>query len=264
MVRAGQIGQILRGDHFWYLGGLYANPLALWAGLVLLLTGLWRRPSWLVAPLLLVGLSFGASLFTISDLFITHYALLHPLLIGLAGLSLQSWVVPSPRMATGLDRMLRWCAYGLLVIWLALDLNATVNYHRALTRTGGLADHSDATYHLAYYLQFNGLGAPIALDWGLDAPVRYLSQGTVQPIEIFGYASPDAPDAAFDDRLAQFLPNPDNVYLLRGPDQSVFAGRRAAFLTAIAASGLTAHPEAEFSQRDGTVLFEVWRVEPAQ
>ena len=264
VVRAGQIGQILRGDHLWYLGGIYANPVALWAGVALLLTGLWRRPSWLLAPLLLVALSFGASLFTISDLFITHYALLHPLLVGLAGLSLHAWVMPSAQVSTNVNRMLRWGAYGLLALWLVLDLNATVNYHRALTRTGGLADHSDATYHLAYYLQFNGLGAPIALDWGLDAPVRYLSQGAVRPIEIFGYASPDAPDVAFDDRLAQFLPNPDNVYLLRAPDQSVFAGRREAFLTAAAASGLTAHPEAEFSQRDGTVLFELWRAEPAQ
>ncbi|MEZ4611539.1 MAG: hypothetical protein R2838_15110 [Caldilineaceae bacterium] len=82
-------------------------------------------------------------------------------------------------------------------MWLALDLTATVRYHGALARSGGLADHADTSYHLAYYLRYNGLGAPIALDWGFDAPVRFLSAGTVRPIEVFGYASPGAPDADF-------------------------------------------------------------------
>jgi hypothetical protein len=104
------------------------------------------------------------------------------------------------------------------------------------------------------------LGAPIALDWGFDAPVRYLSQGTVRPIEIFGYASPVAPDEGFETRLAHFLPNSNNVYLLRAAEQSVFAGRREAFLDTVAAAGRTAEVESHFSQRDGTVLFEVWRV----
>jgi hypothetical protein len=31
----------------------------------------------------------------------------------------------------------------------------------------------------------------------MDATVRFLSRGTVTPIEIFGYASPAAPDADF-------------------------------------------------------------------
>jgi hypothetical protein len=259
-IRWQQLGQTLRGDHLWYLGGIYANPLAPWATLAALAIGLWRRPGWLAAPLALLAASIGLSLFTISDLFVTHYALLQPLLIGVVGLGFAAWLLPLPTVA--MNRTVRWSAWGLIALWLLLDVNASLSYHRALDRTGGLADHSDATYHLAYYLRYNGMGAPIVLDWGLEAPVRYLSEGTVRPIEIFGYESPEAPDEAFTARLEMFLPNPDNVYLLRAPDQSVFAGRREAFVAAAAARGLSPVLEERFAQRDGTILFELWRVVP--
>ena len=149
-----------------------------------------------------------------------------------------------------------------MALWVAADLVATVRYHTFLTRTGGLGDHSDVTYHLAYALRYQGLGAPIALDWGFDAPVRYLSEGTVTPIEIFGYATPTAPDAEFVARLQLFLGNPDNVYLLHTPAATVFQGRREQFLAAAQAAGLRAQLESTFAQRDGTPLIELWRLLP--
>jgi hypothetical protein len=110
-------------------------------------------------------------------------------------------------------------------------------------------------------LQYNGRGAPVALDWGMDASLRYLSQGTVTPLEIFGYASPEAPDSGFAGRLAPFLANPNNVYLLRAPGQEVFRGRRALFVEQAAATGGTPVLDEVFTQRDGTPLYEVWRVD---
>jgi hypothetical protein len=154
----------------------------------------------------------------------------------------------------------RWAWVLLVAVWVVLDLRPTLLYHQALGRSGGLADHSDATYHLAYHLRYNGLSAPIALDWGMDAPVRYLSENSVRPIEIFGYESPTAPDENFVGRLDSFLGNPDNVYLLHAPGQTVFAGRREAFMAAVAEQGLNATLEQSFTQRDGTPLFELWRV----
>ena len=106
------------------------------------------------------------------------------------------------------------------------------------------------------------MGAPLALDWGMDAPVRYLSQGSVTPIEIFGYTTPDAPDTEFGTRLAPFLENPDNTYLLHAPSATVFQGRRELFLAAVAVTGRVAVLEQVFTQRDGTPLFEIWRVRP--
>jgi alpha-beta hydrolase superfamily lysophospholipase len=50
--------------------------------------------------------------------------------------------------------------------WIAIDLTHTVAYHRALAQSGGLGDHSDASYHLAYHLRYNGMGAPIGARLG--------------------------------------------------------------------------------------------------
>lgn len=263
-VRGNQVWQVLRGEQFWYLGAVLVNPLAPWLALLLLLAGLVRDWRLLLAPLLLAAGVFAASLFTISDLFVTHYVLLQPLLVGVAALGAGAWLehppvragMTPPRSLSAMTPVLA----GLLAIWLVTDLGATLGYHRALAQSGGLADHSDASYHLAYHLQYNGMGAPIALDWGMDAPVRYLSQGTVTPIEIFGYASPDAPDAEFAARLAPFLENPDNTYLLHAPPATVFQGRREAFFAAIAAAGRTPMLEQQFAQRNGAPLYEIWRV----
>jgi hypothetical protein len=209
----------------------------------------------MVIPLALLLLAVAASCFTISDLFVTHYALIQPLTLVVAALGLalagQRW---------GQTRWGQWLLAMVVIAWAILDLRPTLLYHRALAASGGLADHSDASYHLAYSLRYNGLGAPIALDWGMDAPVRFLSENAVQPIEIFGYESPAEADAAFAARLDSFLGNPNNVYLLHAPGQTVFNGRREAFLAEVAARGLTATHESSFTQRDGTPLYEVWRV----
>jgi hypothetical protein len=263
-VRWNQVWQVLRGEQFWYLGAVLVNPLAPWLALLLVLAGFVRDWRLLLAPLLLATGVFAASLFTISDLFVTHYVLLQPLLVAGAALGAAAWLehppvsarMTQPRSLSVMTPVLS----GLLAIWLVTDLGATLGYHRALAQSGGLADHSDASYHLAYHLQYNGMGAPIALDWGMDAPVRYLSRGTVTPIEIFGYAAPDAPDAEFAARLAPFLANPDNTYLLHAPPATVFQGRREAFFAAIAAAGRTPVLEQQFAQRDGAPLYEIWRV----
>ena len=220
----------------------------------------------MLPPLLLVGAAFVASLFTVSALFVTHYVLLQPLLVAVAALALDT---AAGVEGTG-DTRRRWPAprsrqivVGIaLLCWVALDLTSTIRYHRTLSVSGGLADHSDASYHLAYYLQYNGMGSPIVLDWGIDAPVRYLTAGTVTPIEIFGYASLTVPDTEFDARLTPFLDNSDNRYLLHAPSSTVFGGRREAFFQAVEARGYVASLEQQFEQRDGTPVYEIWHAGP--
>lgn len=255
IIRVSQLRQVLTGTHFWYLGGSYGNSLAIWGGGVIVLVALVSRPRVLLPPLLLLLATFAASLFTISDLFITHYALLQPLLIGVIALAIHFYFFINKGA-----KFRRLFGTLLVALWLLLDVTATARYHNALTRSGGLADHSDAGYHLAYYLRYNGLGAPIALDWGFDAPIRYLSEGTVTPIEIFGYDAVNTPDDGFGARVQTFLDNQNNVYLLHTPQATIFAGRRELFLAAVTQQGLTAQLETTFAQRDGTPLYEVWRV----
>lgn len=261
VTRFTQIGHVITGDHLWYLGSVYGNPLAIWVGSIVVLIVLVQRPRWLLPPLLLVVAIFVASLFSISDLFITHYALVQPFLLSLIALAIYGCCFADSR-ERGRARQRRRLGMIIVVLWVLLDLTVTARYHGALTRSGGLADHSDASYHLAYYLRYNGLGAPIALDWGFDAPVRYLSEGAVAPIEIFGYDAVSVPADDFSANVERFLNNPGNVYLLHAPHATVFAGRREVFLQKVAEAGLIAQLETTFAQRDGTPLYEVWRAVP--
>lgn len=262
-VRLSQLVQVLRGDQFWYLGGSYANAIAPWLALAALAAGILLAPRRTLPPAGLLAAGVLLSVFTISDLFVTHYALLQPLAIAAVAVALDvMWQAARPSLKNG--RAWRGAVVLAVALWLALDLSATLRYHGALSRSGGLSDHSDASYHLAYFLRHNGMGAPLALDWGIDAPVRFLSQGVVTPIELFGYASPERPDADFATRLGQFLPNPDNVYLLHAPGRTVFAGRREAFMAEAEAHGLSLRRIEQFTQRDGEPLFEVWRAMPPE
>jgi hypothetical protein len=141
-----------------------------------------------------------------------------------------------------------------------LDLRATAAYHSALTRSGGLVDHSDASYHLAYDLRYGSMGAPVVLDWGMEAPVRFLSEGSVRPIEVFGYSSLSEPDDAFFQRIEPFLGNADNVYLLRAPGNVLFRGRREIFERMVHERDGRLEREKVYTQKDGTPLYELWRV----
>ncbi len=260
LVRLGQLAQLLRGDHFWYLGGVYGNRAApgLAAGAVAGgLIANWRR---VAPPLLLVAAFVLLSTVTPSDLFITHFALAAPLLAGTVAIAGATLVAAAQRAAPQAGRVARGLAALALVLWLALDVTAAWRTHGALARSGGLADHSDASYDLAAFLRGNGYGAPIALDWGMDATVRFLSEGAVTPIEIFGYESPAAPDADFAERLAPYLARADAVFLLRAEGNEVFAGRRERFEAEAATLGAMPELVERFAQRDGVPLYELWRL----
>lgn len=298
-----QLLQTLGGNHLWYLGTVEHNALAPWLALALPAAALSRPAGRRVVgpPLLLLAAAFAASLFTVSDLFITHYALLHPLAIAVAGVGLHElwrWsgskgeaeMNRAPVSGTALrgrrqetnslvwERLrflassdplkplfrrasaLRFILVLLVCAAALLDLRATVAYHNALARSGGLVDHSDASYHLAFDLRHGGLGAPIVLDWGMEAPIRFLSAGSVRPIEIFGYASLLEPDEGFDQRIEPFLDNVDNVYLLRAPGNELFQGRREVFERIVAARNGRLQREQVYAQLDGTPLYERWRI----
>jgi hypothetical protein len=274
VTRLEQLVQVLRGDHFWYLGAVFANQLAPWLALLVIVVGAARAPGVVLPPLLLLAGAVLTSIFTVSDLFVTHYALLQPLALAVVGIALGAVLqaptgglaplrrTTRPALHSGVSHLL---VGAFFLTWVAIDLTNTFAYHRALAQSGGLGDHSDASYHLAYHLRYNGMGAPIALDWGMDAPVRYLSEGAVTPIEIFGYASPAAPDAEFAEPAGALSgKSGQRTYLLHSEDATVFQGRAEVFFDSVAAQGLTAVRQQVISQRDGTPLYEIWKVQRQQ
>jgi hypothetical protein len=270
--RISQIGALLRGDHFWYLGEEFSNPFAPWlaAGLLALALAFASPESRrrLLVPVGLLFLIVAQSAFTVSDLFITHYAMLLPLIPISAGVAAAALLgrMPGAFIETEPGRgvslapaLMAFCLLGAITLWWTADLWTAARYHEVLGISGGYAAHSDAVYDLSAYLDQFEPAAPLALDWGLDSPVRFLTTGRVNPLEVFGYDSLDAPDSGFADRVAPFLEDPRTLYLAHAPDATVFQGRVDALAELADAQGLDLQETARFSERNGRPLFIVYR-----
>ncbi len=233
--RLGQTRNFLEGNHFWYLGGNASDLLAfpVWlAGLgiagVALAAGR-RQPDLrrlALAALLLyayTALLLLQSPLTPTALWYTHLAIFSPYL---ALAVAAAWDIPFRLLGRLTALWLTNAAAVLFALILgASSLTADVGYHRALARSGGLADHSDTSYRLADYLRQNGITRPYALDWGFKAPLILISQGEVDPIEIFGYERVDAPPEGVAEAIRQDLQDPEAVYLLHMPERTNFPGR---------------------------------------
>jgi len=260
-VRLGQVRTLLRGDHFWYLGGTFADPWAPWlaGGLVVAATAVtaWqgpRRAGWsFLLPVALLMLMVAQSAFTVSDLFVTHYALLLPLLPLAGGLAVAALLRARPRW------LLVPALIGLLG-WAGADLWTTVRYHAALTTFGGHSAHSSAIHDLAAYLQRRNPPATVALDWGMDAPLRFLTVGRISPDEVFGYERLDAPDDGFAERVRPFLDQPGTLYLAHTAEDTVFRGRVEALAALAAEQGRALCIETQIAERSGRPLFVVYTI----
>ena len=291
VTRLGQLITLLRSQHLSYLGGPYSNAWAPWLLLTLVLlagvaAGLDSHKRHVrrmgtgiapvvrtLAPLLLLALMIAQSAFTVSDLFITHYALLLPLIALAGGLAFGALLrtgsegtredkTEDADQGKGLaPRILHALAIIALVGWAGGDLVTDLRYHRALAATGGHGPHSDAIYAVAEHLDKAKFTTPVALDWGLDAQIRYLTAGRVQPTEVFGYDSLDAPNPEFAERINQLLDNPDTLYLAHVPDYTVFRERVNMLAELAWKRGLTLRQRALYAERDGTPLIIMYRAE---
>jgi Dolichyl-phosphate-mannose-protein mannosyltransferase len=311
LFRLEQMRTLLRGDHLWYLGELFANRWAPWlaGGLIAAASVqavlLWRhasrsrdqevrrsgtsggRPYAFLLPLALLLLVVAQSAFTVSDLFITHYALIYPLIPLTGGLAVaalmqgqrggsQQTGAQTATREGGVARrgrasrilpalvvaVIAYAPVAAVAWWAAADLWTTVEYHKVLSNSGGYSAHSDAVYGLAASLDREGFTSPLALDWGLAAPVRFLTAGRVNPDEVFGYDRMDAPDAGFTERMSRSLDDPDSLYLAHMPDVTVFRGRVDALKALAATRGLELDEEDRFAERSGHPLFVLYRATP--
>jgi hypothetical protein len=252
---------ILTGEHLWYLGDVHTNPYWPWAlplaGLAALVVVLWRAPHrWrgLLSPYLTLALMTAISVFTVSALWFTHFALMTPwppLALAVALVTLARYL-PS-----------RWLGVGLAVLvgvaLAATDVRADLGYHRALHNTMGVGAHSGAIYFLADELESEGDPHPYAVDWGIQDPIQFLSEGEINPVELFGFEF-EAGDA-FRERVVQSLDDPGHLYVFHAPEETVFQ-RRTAFDAIAAEFGYTPVEAATIVDISGRPTFVLVRLEP--
>jgi hypothetical protein len=274
--RIKHLGALLRGSHLWYLGGIESNPLpligfVLFLGVIILVTSTTIRsqgaiPSSLkiaLLPFVVISLIILLSIQTVSALWITHFAILMPWsAIALAGAGwflttnfLPQFIDKDKNLSTLLQRVL-WVGVLLLI---ATNLIVTIRYHLKLTESGGLSGHSDAIYDLGHWLATHPESNPtvVAMEWGLAAPIIYLTNGQVTPIEVFGYAW--QPDETLTNRLDDFIIQPNTLYLWRAPDEVIF-DRSQVFKTLYRPLNLEETIEAAFYERSGRPVLGITRL----
>jgi hypothetical protein len=162
------------------------------------------------------------------------------------------------------ERTLRLTPYALrftlvtgLGLLLITNLTSVIRYHLALAESGGLSTHSDAIYDLSGWLAAHPDRPVIAMDWGLAAPVTYLTAGRVTPTEVFGYLW--QPDAELTPRLQRFIAQPAALYLWRAPDEIIF-DRSPEFKALYRPLNLEETIEAAFYERSGRPVLGVTRL----
>ena len=258
LARLDSLRALLDGGHFWFLGGVYANPwypvafglsLAFTFAILLLKTEAQRYrlgAAFLVALGLLVLVQ---SPFTLSGIYPTHLFILLPLLHAMVALGLYLFG------RYGLPRFGLGVASAALLFLVASSIVVDLQYRDALMRTGGLRGHSDAVNHLAMYLDASRVPEPVAMDWGIKYNVQLLTQGRVRPLEVFQYTA--EPDEAFYRWLSGALTTSQRVYLFHGEHYTIFP-RLDAFTRLAQSLEKEVHLEKTFRERDGTPLYLVY------
>ncbi len=218
--RFSELFTLLDGGHFWYLGETHHNFIAPVIFGLAFFAALWlawrhRRPTAL-AMFAIIGLVVIESIVTVSALWITHFALimLFPAIAIAVTAAELSRVRPSSAKIKAILAL-------LLVCFILSDGATTWQYHRDLSISGGLSDHSDAIYDLADWLDSHAETRPVvAMDWGLAASVTFLTAGRITPIEVFGYDFGDT--SRFERVITPQLSAQKAIFLWRSPDEVIF------------------------------------------
>jgi len=260
LTRLHQFTVLLKGGQFWYLGGVWANsfyPPLFFLTLLSAILLFFKEREWVpkiafLGTILVTMLPLSA--FTPTGLKLAHYVIFLPLPQILLAASLGLWMRQEPR------RLFLPAALLVATVLFFSDLRVDIGYHRALTRTGGFDGFTEAVYQLAPYLEEEG--APtVAMDWGIRNNVLFLTQGRVDPDEVFGFESLEEPDVGFRERLLPHLADPGTIYIFRSPEETIFQ-RWEPFQALVAEGGKGIRVEKAFTDRSGKQIFIVVRVEP--
>lgn len=112
------------------------------------------------------------------------------------------------------------------------QLVTNANVHAFLSRTGGKGLWSNSLYTLAAELQTTYFDRPlIAMDWGFERSIAFLSQDRIRVREMYEYLPEPSP--RFLDLATVLVREPANLYIFHTPQSTQFKGyleamRRAA------------------------------------
>ncbi len=263
LVRGQQFAMLLNGSHLWYLGRSINNPypilLLIMVSFGVIITPVRKKNSEIVSlkslalfPLLVIIFVIFASIGTVSALWVTHFAILMPW--PAMAIAMGIWFLQQNLASPFTSKALTGLGLTILVI---TNLNSTLNYHQALTESGGLSTHSDAIYKLSDWLAKQPPHQVVAMDWGLAAPITYLTDGRVVPVEVFGYTWQG--DAELTVRLKQFVSQPNTFYLWRSPDEIIF-DRSPQFKAIYRPLNLEENIENAFYERSGRPILGITRL----
>jgi len=260
--RVNNLTVALTGEQFWYLtgGAQYNNqlwiPLLIGAPIAMLVMMAWRgRSDWRRSLFLILALPVMLlfSVFTVSDFWVTHMAILMPFPALLIGGALALVVRHFPIKPVAFIAVIFVAGFVSM-----RDVEATMAYHDDLALTGGFAGHSSAIYKLMDALEAYDAPPPLyAVDWGIQNQVRFLSGGTMQPVDIAGFEF--NPDPGFATRVEQTLGTLDGLYIFHAPGDTVFL-RREAFDTIIADNNLIIASDEVIHDRSGRPIYHLVRL----
>jgi hypothetical protein len=140
---------------------------------------------------------------------------------------------------------------GAVVAALVLSqVGTNLAIHAFFRQTGGRSFWSDAIYTLASELESNYSARPImAMDWGFDRSVTFLTHGRIHMQEMFEYLPQPSPK--FDDIATVLLRNPANVYVFHAPETAAFHGFQETFERMALKSHKTPTLAQTITERDG-------------
>lgn len=248
---------LLDGSYFWYQGGPFANEaylpvfvLATVSGAYLVATRSRQYGRALFVSLALIALLIMQSSVTVSGHWATHLFISYPfpqLVIALCVvLAVTTW-------HRGRARVAGWILAAALVLPVAVgDLYVDWQYQATMNDTRGVATASNTIYKLADYLDAQGIRRPIAVDWGFSKNIQILTQGRVNPEEIYGFGKQSSD--VFLGEVRKYLANPDNVYLFHSAEKTVFP-RQDVFLAEAQQMGKRVTVDKVFYQQDGVLLY---------
>ena len=283
--RFGAFKTVLEGSYFWFFGETHANRLVLpaflicMAGLVALVCLIpdYRHFRNTVAFCLVFILAILVqSSFTLSGLEATHLLLLLPFpfllcgaFVGLAGQELVARFGRRTRCPTPRTLLAALPSLILLVPLVAGNLLIGAHYHEALARSGGKSSFSDRIYELAALLD-SPKGAndpfdyrhPYALDWGMKYNIELLTDGRVQPQDIYGQGPNSPPD--YLQTLDALFANPNTIYITHRIDgenpPAAYPDRTRIFLQHVEERGKRIVPVKTITEPGGAPLFYIYTV----